>query len=248
MMNYTQLPTCPLCIEKLDSSVTGIYYEMITRTFAYENQNRWKDARATCIVCSKTKNPTLSKASSRVDDNGQRNTQSEEDCARCSICLDAENTWICMICGYCGCGRYKYGHAIDHYFCTRHALTIHYETNRIWDYERDIYVHRLIRSKEFLLLNLPDTNEESNPGNEKLMTANLRNNVSILIKRSMISLLNMKQTHPFKLLGPVLMPQKRRKKKQRLMRAISRKTRKAWRRRPNCQRRGLSNRNQRSRI
>eukprot|EP01016_Furgasonia_blochmanni_P041616 TRINITY_DN542_c0_g1_i8.p1 TRINITY_DN542_c0_g1~~TRINITY_DN542_c0_g1_i8.p1 ORF type:complete len:211 (-),score=11.75 TRINITY_DN542_c0_g1_i8:13-645(-) len=121
MMNYTQLPTCPLCIEKLDSSVTGIYYEMITRTFAYENQNRWKDARATCIVCSKTKNPTLSKASSRVDDNGQRNTQSEEDCARCSICLDAENTWICMICGYCGCGRYKYGHAIDHYFCTRHA-------------------------------------------------------------------------------------------------------------------------------
>jgi hypothetical protein len=37
----TELPTCPVCIEKLDCSITGIYYESIAKLFIYEELKRF---------------------------------------------------------------------------------------------------------------------------------------------------------------------------------------------------------------
>lgn len=65
----------------------------------------------------------------------------------CSICDSAEDLWICLICGYVGCGRYKGGHAKDHWKKTAHNFALELETQHVWDYVGDVWVHRLIRDK-----------------------------------------------------------------------------------------------------
>ncbi|KAH9715547.1 BRAP2 RING ZnF UBP domain-containing protein 2 [Citrus sinensis] len=54
---------------------------------------------------------------------------------------------MCVICGFVGCGRYKGGHAIIHWKETEHCYSLELETQRVWDYAGDNYVHRLIQSK-----------------------------------------------------------------------------------------------------
>lgn len=36
-----------------------------------------------------------------------------ENCA-CDTCGDAEETWVCLVCAFAGCSRYKAGHMVDH--------------------------------------------------------------------------------------------------------------------------------------
>ncbi|KAJ9118862.1 hypothetical protein QFC24_006061 [Naganishia onofrii] len=57
------------------------------------------------------------------------------------------SNWICVICGYLGCSRYARGHARDHYARTGHAYSMEIDTQRVWDYVEDSYVHRLIQNR-----------------------------------------------------------------------------------------------------
>lgn len=57
------------------------------------------------------------------------------------------NLWICLICGNIGCGRYRRAHAQAHYERTTHLYALELETQRVWDYAGDGYVHRLIQNK-----------------------------------------------------------------------------------------------------
>lgn len=43
--------------------------------------------------------------------------------------------------------RYRGGHAIRHWKETQHCYSLELETQRVWDYVGDNYVHRLIQSK-----------------------------------------------------------------------------------------------------
>lgn len=43
--------------------------------------------------------------------------------------------------------RYKEGHSIRHWKETQHCYSLELETQRVWDYIGDNYVHRLIQSK-----------------------------------------------------------------------------------------------------
>lgn len=43
--------------------------------------------------------------------------------------------------------RYKEGHAITHWKDTQHCYSLELDTQRVWDYVGDNYVHRLIQSK-----------------------------------------------------------------------------------------------------
>lgn len=38
---FVELPTCPLCIERLDGSITGLYYELLKTSRHYEKEERW---------------------------------------------------------------------------------------------------------------------------------------------------------------------------------------------------------------
>jgi BRCA1-associated protein len=65
----------------------------------------------------------------------------------CSSCSSTTNLWICLICGNIGCGRYGRAHAQAHYQATTHLYALELETQRVWDYAGDGYVHRLIQNK-----------------------------------------------------------------------------------------------------
>ncbi|KAJ4259807.1 hypothetical protein NW762_007739 [Fusarium torreyae] len=77
----------------------------------------------------------------------------------CSICDCKDDIWICLICGYVGCGRYKGGHAKDHWKETAHCFALELETQHVWDYAGDMWVHRLIRDKgDGKVVELPSRN------------------------------------------------------------------------------------------
>lgn len=64
----------------------------------------------------------------------------------CHECGCTDNLWICLVCGQIGCGRAKQGHALAHYETTSHLYALDIETQRVWDYAGDGYVHRLIQN------------------------------------------------------------------------------------------------------
>ncbi|RVW34027.1 BRCA1-associated protein [Vitis vinifera] len=76
-----------------------------------------------------------------------RYCQQQSEKSVCIVCQTSENLWICVLCGFVGCGRYKEGHAIRHWKETQHCYSLELETQRVWDYVGDNYVHRLIQSK-----------------------------------------------------------------------------------------------------
>ncbi|XP_019855979.1 PREDICTED: BRCA1-associated protein-like [Amphimedon queenslandica] len=120
----TELPSCPVCLEKLDESVLTI---LCNHSFHTDCITRWEDS--TCPVCRYTQIPEPS---------------SENTCSKCD---SNENLWICLVCGHVGCGRYHGGHAQEHFTSTQHTFSMQLGTQRVWDYIGDNYVHRLVQNK-----------------------------------------------------------------------------------------------------
>lgn len=96
----------------------------------------------------------------------------------CSVCDCTDDLWICLICGYVGCGRYKGGHAKDHWKETAHSFALELETQHVWDYAGDMWVHRLIRDKgDGKLVELPNRtgNQQRNEDEDVVPRAKLEN-------------------------------------------------------------------------
>ncbi|KAF8393105.1 hypothetical protein HHK36_021346 [Tetracentron sinense] len=117
--------TCPVCLERLDQDMSGILTTICNHSFHCSCISKWTDS--SCPVC--------------------RYCQQQPEQSTCCVCETSENLWICVICGFVGCGRYKEGHAISHWKETQHCYSLELETQRVWDYAGDNYVHRLIQSK-----------------------------------------------------------------------------------------------------
>jgi len=62
---------------------------------------------------------------------------------QCFKCEERNQNWLCLICGFVGCGRYAKEHAKFHYQHSGHTLSIEFATRRIWNYSNDSYVHIL---------------------------------------------------------------------------------------------------------
>ncbi|PBK99385.1 zf-UBP-domain-containing protein [Armillaria gallica] len=141
-----ELPTCPVCLERMDSAVTGLITVPCSHTFHCMCLSKWGDSR--CPVCRYsqtllTSHPTSS-SSTRSIPFANPSTYSLSSCSSCS---STTNLWICLICGNIGCGRYGRAHAQEHYQLTTHLYSLELETQRVWDYAGDGYVHRLIQNK-----------------------------------------------------------------------------------------------------
>ena len=126
-----ELPTCPVCLERMDASVTGLLTILCHHTFHCTCLSKWGDS--SCPVCrySSMGTPILD----------------AEDSNECLDCGTTENLWICLICGNIGCGRYQGRDAHQHFVRTNHVYSLELETQRVWDYIADGYVHRLIQNK-----------------------------------------------------------------------------------------------------
>jgi BRCA1-associated protein len=57
-------------------------------------------------------------------------------------CALHKTLWVCLICGFCGCGRYSNKHAEAHFLESGHNYSLELATLRIWDYANGEFVHR----------------------------------------------------------------------------------------------------------
>ncbi len=128
-----ELPSCPVCLERLDSTVTGLVTLPCAHTFDCDCLRKWGDSR--CPVCRVSH---LLLSSSTQAERGEVTRAT-----KCSMCDWAENNWICVVCGVVGCGRYEpgKGHARRHWEESGHVLAMELETQRVWDYKGDKWVY-----------------------------------------------------------------------------------------------------------
>jgi len=142
---YTEVPTCPVCLERLDPSASGMMTTVCNHTFHCHCLTKWQREDSSCPVCR------YCHAANQGDD------EDADTLTSCEVCNSKQSLWICMICGVVGCGRYSSGHAHEHFQESGHAYALELETQRVWDYAGDGYVHRLIRNKvDGKLVELPD--------------------------------------------------------------------------------------------
>ncbi|KAJ9151368.1 Zf-UBP-domain-containing protein [Pleurostoma richardsiae] len=138
--NLIELPTCPVCLERMDDT-TGLMTIICQHVFHCTCLQTWKGSG--CPVCRAT-NPI---PASDPDNPYSRPFGSGPVSNMCSVCDTTDDLWICLICGNVGCGRYKGGHAKEHWKDTAHSFSLELETQHVWDYAGDMWVHRLIRDK-----------------------------------------------------------------------------------------------------
>ncbi|PVU92294.1 hypothetical protein BB561_003929 [Smittium simulii] len=228
MLNMiTELPTCPVCLERLDTSASGLLTILCQHTFHSTCLEKWNDN--SCPVCrfaqagmfvnddlfeqmiqqneitksnpiySNTIAPQITNTSIYVGGNEtalKDNTlsgdlleskakiiENDEPFNQCRICGCRQQLWICLICGYIGCGRYFSGHAHAHFIESGHIYSMDLESQRVWDYVGDGYVHRILINRtdgKLVELSAPSSSfrtEENSSYNlsTNLMTSNNSN-------------------------------------------------------------------------
>ncbi|KAJ3301206.1 hypothetical protein HDV03_001192, partial [Kappamyces sp. JEL0829] len=133
--DVVEMPTCPVCLDRMDSSVTGLFTSLCHHTFHCTCIMKWGDT--TCPVCRFNSAKLGSEP--------------------------GQNLWICLVCAHVGCGRYISGHARVHFEESGHVYSLELETQRVWDYVGDGYVHRLIQNHDGKLVHLPPPSTPDRP-------------------------------------------------------------------------------------
>ncbi|XP_015121101.1 BRCA1-associated protein [Diachasma alloeum] len=131
LTGHTELPSCPVCLERMDESVDGILTILCNHTFHSSCLVKWGDI--SCPVCRYAQTPE---------------PVADSHCMECVADTSNDALWICLICGHIGCSRYHQGHAFEHYRDTHHCYAMQLENNRVWDYVGDNFVHRLLQDKD----------------------------------------------------------------------------------------------------
>lgn len=140
-----ELPSCPVCLERLDAEESGLLTSICNHEF-HSNCLAQCDTEINCPVC-------------------RYSFQQNESNNICSDCDATENLWICLLCGNIGCSRYRNEHAELHFKSTGHTYSLEIDTQRVWDYAGDGYVHRLIQNNaDGKLVEVADPNSPCNKG------------------------------------------------------------------------------------
>lgn len=153
--NLIELPTCPVCLERMDET-NGLMTIPCSHVFHCTCLQNWKGAG--CPVCRFT---NTSQEAEYDPANPYSQPFGSSISNLCSVCDSTDDLWVCLICGHVGCGRYKGGHAKDHWKETAHSFSLELETQHVWDYAGDMWVHRLIRDKgDGKVVELPGRNSQ----------------------------------------------------------------------------------------
>lgn len=152
-----ELPTCPVCLERMDSTITGLLTIPCQHTFHCLCLSKWTDD--TCPICRYSNNFSnlkvkrsmrrpLQLARLQLGSSSALLADTPETDEHCADCSADSNLWICLICGNVGCDRYApEQHSLQHFINTGHCFAMEVETSRVWDYAGDNYVHRLVANE-----------------------------------------------------------------------------------------------------
>ncbi|CAO3645087.1 unnamed protein product [Cunninghamella echinulata] len=141
---------CPVCLEHMDESITGLLTISCQHTFHAHCISKW--GGESCPVCRYSQNRNQQDSTSTQKQlepfslDNISNSFQDGFSNQCQTCGIIDNLWICLVCGQISCGRENQGHALEHYQSTSHLYALEIETQRVWDYASDGYVHRLIQN------------------------------------------------------------------------------------------------------
>jgi BRCA1-associated protein len=145
--SLVELPTCPVCLERMDET-TGLLTIPCQHVFHCTCLQKWSGGG--CPVCRYTHDDFSSRLGSHGKQkkklqapSGEYEVYDEE--LECETCHADSSLWQCLICGKVGCGRYEGKHAYRHFEETGHTFSMDLESKRVWDYDGDSYVHRIIQ-------------------------------------------------------------------------------------------------------
>ncbi|KAH7419045.1 hypothetical protein BKA64DRAFT_2918 [Cadophora sp. MPI-SDFR-AT-0126] len=185
--NLVELPTCPVCLERMDDT-TGLLTILCQHVFHCDCLQKWRGSG--CPVCRHT-NPSLSLPSPNSPSYPQDPHNppfGSGEASLCSVCDSTDDLWICLICGSVGCGRYKGGHAKDHWKESAHNFALEIETQHVWDYAGDMWVHRLIRGKgDSKVIELPSRGHAA--------AGHVNNDAEDMVPREKLDRIGMEYTH-----------------------------------------------------
>jgi len=114
-----ELPSCPVCFERLDPSTIGL-----KPLRAEMRLPEWPND--SCPVC-----------------NYLEGKPEQRKAVCCMKCGTRKSLWLCLLCGFAGCGRYVKSHARRHYHESSHRFSLDVESSRVWDYVGDKFVHNV---------------------------------------------------------------------------------------------------------
>ena len=160
----TELPECIVCLERMDESVTGMNLTstiLCNHTFHGKCLKQWNNQK--CPICRYIQSPNPDgyndEETTEVQSSSKMGVNNRNSCAQCQLESDrdlpnstlglnpkVQELWICLVCGIVGCGRYDKQHASDHFMSTGHNYTMSLSNNRVWDYQNDVFVHRLFQT------------------------------------------------------------------------------------------------------
>lgn len=126
--------TCPVCLEPISETNPLSFTTCCNHTFHITCI--YKTEGPQCPVCRFQHDSTPISMSQCVmcSWNGEDNEKS----------TNIGDLWICLVCGFIGCGSSNCFHIRDHYQSLLHAYAMNVENGRVWDFAGDGYVHRLI--------------------------------------------------------------------------------------------------------
>jgi len=130
---------CPVCLEPISEIIPQSFTTCCNHTFHI--QCIYKTEGPQCPVCRFQHDSTpisLSQCAicSWSGEESERSAQFVSESNR--------DLWICLVCGFIGCGSSNCYHIRDHYQSHLHAYAMNVENGRVWDFAGDGYVHRLI--------------------------------------------------------------------------------------------------------
>ncbi|CAK9093403.1 BRCA1-associated protein (BRAP2) (Impedes mitogenic signal propagation) (IMP) (RING-type E3 ubiquitin transferase BRAP2) [Durusdinium trenchii] len=91
-----EVPSCPVCIERIDVSGTGL----VTHSHGWiaEHQDERQPRPPTCTACA---------VIAATNGNGRTEARRATATLQCECCEKQDELWVCLICGHLGCGRYQ---------------------------------------------------------------------------------------------------------------------------------------------
>lgn len=165
--DLTEIPTCTICLERLDDSISGITITSCNHEF--HSKCLQKYFHNECPLCR----------------HFEGNEIIDNECDECSF---TKNLWMCIICGHIGCGRTHKLHAEEHFVNSGHCYAMELDTQAVWDYVQNQYVHRLILDqKDGQVVEFPgdddgDSNNTTSDTNPPTCKSQIRYEYESLIK------------------------------------------------------------------